>query len=389
VALSVPPRVASGEQVMRELTSAVGLDVRYENADGLGLLYTAYVSTDPREAVIEPMDGEDEVGYLQVPVGHARVAELARSVAGDAPTDHQKALRIERFLKQGEYQYSLDQPDTGDRPPLEVFLFDQKRGHCEYFSSAMAIMLRTLGIPTRNVTGFVGGQYNPYGNYYALRQGDAHSWVEAYIRGRGWVTYDPTPTSRADAGPRDNLWSDLNAFIDAMRTRWMTSVVGYDLRSQVGLLHKMARWFAELRGARTEHASDARPSGGMDTATRLRVGMGIAAVLLLCALIVWGVLRLLRSAPGQRARHVSKQQAQIVRLYADLDRALAQRGHVRPPSVTPLEHAQTLEAQGFAQRAEVRAVVDGYLEARYGGRPLRAAEIAALRQAIERIRNAA
>jgi hypothetical protein len=386
VSLTVPPRMSGGEAISRELTHASGLDVRYDNSDGLGLLYYAWVSTDPAESDLPVLPEEQWSDYLQVPPGHERVAELARRVAGDATTDVQKAARIEHFLKHGQYTYTLEQPDVGKKWPLDVFLFEAKRGHCEYYSSAMAIMLRTLGVPTRNVTGFVGGQFNPYGSYYALRQGDAHSWVEVFVRGRGWVTYDPTPASRAEAGPRQGLWSDMNAFIDAVRTRWMTKIVGYDLQTQVGLLRKLSRLMAAFRGdgggEARDHASD------LGSRISLRAAARALAVLVVAAIVVWIALRMLRKPPSG-GRVLSRQQAQIVRLYGELERALAQRGHPRPPALTPLEHAQQLTRSGFAQRAEVEAVTLSYLEARYGGRPLRNAEIAELRKAIERVRDAA
>ena len=96
--------------------------------------------------------------------------------------------------------YDFSFPKSGGKPnPVEHFLFDSKRGHCEFFSTTMALMLREIGIPSRNVTGFVGGTYNRFGRYYAVREGDAHSWVEAYLDDpiRGWVTFDPTPTAGA------------------------------------------------------------------------------------------------------------------------------------------------------------------------------------------------
>jgi transglutaminase-like putative cysteine protease len=390
VALSVPPRVSSGESLQRELSHSAGLDVRYDNPDGMGLIYTAFVSRDPAENAIVPIAEEHRADYLQMPPGHERVVELAKRVAGDAADDQQKAERVERFLKRGAYTYSLVQPDVGKRWPLEAFLFDEKRGHCEYYSSAMAIMLRAISVPTRNVTGFVGGQFNPYGNYYALRQGDAHSWVEVYVKGRGWVTFDPTPTSRADAGPRSGLWSDLNALIDAIRTRWMTSVVGYDLRAQVGLLHKIGRLLAALRGSEGQSASDR-----MHGAHGLGVHLGRAFLLralagvLLAGLFVWLLIWALRPPRTAAGRLLSKQQAQAVGLYLELERALGKRGHARPPSLTPLEHARQLRELGFAQQAEVDRVTRGYLEARYGGRPLRTAEVVELRDAIARVRRSA
>jgi protein-glutamine gamma-glutamyltransferase len=390
VAIAVPPRISGGINVSRELSYAPGLDLRYESSDGVGLVYTAYVSRDPAEADLAAMPTEHRANYLQVPKGHERVAELARQVVGDADTDLERARRVERFLRSGEIRYSLTQPDVGKRLPLEVFLFDAKRGHCEYFSSAMAVMLRTLGIATRNVAGFAGGRYNAYGQYYALRQGDAHSWVEVYVRGRGWVTFDPTPSARGSAGPRERLWSDITAMIDALRTRWTTSVVGYDLRTQVGMLQRMARWFAQFR---SERAAGAERSQSEDSETGSGPAWSVAArwlaALLAAGIVLYVVLRKGRLVTRIAARPASRRQAQLIALYWELDRALAKRGHPRPVSLTPLEHALGLGAAGFEQSAEVEAVTRRYLEARYGERPLNGAEVSELRKIIARVRKAA
>jgi protein-glutamine gamma-glutamyltransferase len=386
VALAIPPRMAGGTSRPRTLYLAAGLDVRYDRPDGLGLMYTAYVSSRPEETAVPPAPNEQAEAYLQLPAGHERVAALARRIAGDAKSAGDKAQRIEAYLKDGSYTYSLAQPDVGERLPLEVFLFEQKRGHCEYYSSAMAIMLRTLGVPARNVTGFVGGQYNPYGGYYALRQGDAHSWVEVYQRGSGWVTYDPTPTSRAAVGPREGIWSDVGAMLDALRTRWNTSVVGYDLRTQVGLLRKLAGWFESRRNADRGDASRGR-SYGLRESWKPALRWGAAVLIVLVA--AWLAFRTLRSSARAGARPLSKQQAQVTHLYGELERALARRGHPRPTAATPFEHARTLAQQGFPQHGEVEVVTRTYIEARYGGRPLHAAELAQLKQAIARVRRAA
>jgi len=76
--------------------------------------------------------------------------------------------------------------------PLAYFLFTRKQGHCEYFASAMTVMLRTAGIPARLATGFQSGVYNPITDFWLVRASDAHAWVEAWIPGRGWTTFDPT-----------------------------------------------------------------------------------------------------------------------------------------------------------------------------------------------------
>ena len=386
IALSIPPRVVGGRNVLREVTQAHGLDLRYDSSEGIGLVYTAFVSTDRREADVLPMSIERREEFLQLPLGHQRVAELAKKVIGDATTSAEKIARIEQFLKRGEYRYSLQQPQVGAEPPLIAFLFGQKVGHCEYFATAMVIMLRAVGIPARNVTGFVGGRYNPYGGYYALRQGDAHSWVEAYQEDRGFVTYDPTPTARAEVGPAEGAWADVNALLDALRTRWATNVVGYDMRTQLGMLQKLAAWARALKRS-TNMGPSVDDSPGMSSALPMlkRAARSVGALLVI-GVLLWLIVRTLSRRTGPTSSATARR---AVSLYAELERALGSRGQPRAPSVTPLEHARALRAKGFEQAAEVEAVTDRYLEARFGGKPLRGAEIIELRMAIARIKKAA
>lgn len=383
VALRVPPRVEHGERYSRKLSFSAGVDVRYD-ADGVGLVYTAFVDERDRSPALGALMPEYLQAYLQVPPHHERISKLAHEIALGSDEPLQAIQRIQRYLNTGQYRYSLEQPAVNDKPPLEAFLFDAKAGHCEYFSSAMAIMLRTLGIPTRNVTGFVGGRYNPYGRYYALRQGDAHSWIEAFIEGRGWVTFDPTPPSRSDVGPRTGLWSDVNAMIDAMRMRWMTSVVGYDLRTQVGILRQIGRWLAAHQ-PKTDGAGAAADEGDSALRTWLtRTGraLGVGLVLALIAATIW----LARRKQRGKGRTHSAEHLAAVRLYQELERALSKQGHARPPASTPLEHARALSERGVAYSEDVALVTRRYVEARYGDRPLSAAELAALKAAVARVR---
>lgn len=383
VALTVPPRVVHAQAVARNIVNAAGFDLRYDDPDELGLVYTAYVSRDPAEADLLPTLSERRQRYLQMPQGHQKVAELAAKVKGDATTPLESARRILEFLHSTRFKYSLEQPDVQNQTPLDAFLFKARRGHCEYFASAMAIMLRTLDIPSRNVTGFVGGRYNPYGGYYALRQGDAHSWVEAYIEGRGWVTFDPTPPSRASVGPRQSLWADLQALIDAVRTRWMTSVVGYDLRTQVTMLRRLARFFATKGGgaaanggAGSELTPDNWKAFGRST---------LVIVLAICVLVGlwrWRIRR--RRKPTDRV--VPEHVEQAVKLYRELERALASSGNPRPISATPVEHARALRAGGFPCASEVQDVTESYMRVRYGGEMLPASELPKLRSAVARVR---
>ncbi|HET8667619.1 MAG TPA: DUF3488 and transglutaminase-like domain-containing protein, partial [Terriglobales bacterium] len=130
--------------------------------------------------------------YLQLPKFDPRIRKLAEEVTRSSPTPFDKATAIEHYLST-TYGYTLQLPRNMPADPLANFLFERKRGHCEYFASAMAIMLRTAGIPSRVVNGFRGGEFNSITGSYIIRARDAHSWVEAYFPGYGWASFDPTP----------------------------------------------------------------------------------------------------------------------------------------------------------------------------------------------------
>ena len=380
VALKVPPRVANAVDVPRQLQQRPGLDLRYLDGDGLPLRYLAYVSDEARGVLPDPLTAEDIATYLQLPGPLRRVRELALDKAG-AGTPRERARRLEAWLRDsGEFVYSLEMPDTGDRDPLEVFLFEAKRGHCEYFSTALAVMLRTIGVPSRNVTGFVGGTWNGYGRYYAVSQGDAHSWVEAWVDG-AWETFDPTPAARGEMGPGQGGWlAEARALLDALRTRWSEDVVSYDLRRQVSGLRRFYLWLRALRGAEPSEEAQASTMARRNGAAGR--GWGLAAALLTLSIAMLLALRWRRRralAEGPRATRGA------TRLYASLEAALRRRGLPRPPGRTPKEHAASVEAAGFEAADAVHEITEAYLAARYGGAEL---DLPALKRRLRDVRRA-
>ena len=384
VALSVDPKLVHAQRVPRRLRHGSGYDIRYVDRDQAGLIYDAYVSTVVGEQSLQPLRRETLSLYLQMPEGHGRVADLAREITAGARSAVEKAQALRAYLQSSRFTYSLTQPSVGpDELPLVAFLFREHKGHCEYFSTAMAVMLRSLGVPARNVTGFVGGQYNPYGEYYALRQGDAHSWVEAYFEGHGWITFDPTPTSSTELSRQEGLWADLHALVDALRVRWMTSVVGYDLRAQLGILRELKALFAG--------PSTSKQGGGEDEAALERDSMRAQArtvlvwtgVVLVLGLLVWFLRRRRRAGSG-KAR-LSSQAAEAVQLYRSLERVLQRRGYPRATTVTPLEHAQALQEAGFPHASAVFEVTEHYLQARYGEPPLSREQLVSLQRLVIQI----
>ncbi|MGE0785056.1 MAG: DUF3488 and DUF4129 domain-containing transglutaminase family protein [Sandaracinaceae bacterium] len=384
VGIRLPPRITGGVEVGRELTAGPGVDLRYGDADGLGLRYTAYTSPDAHEHD-QLYDGEDQL-YLQLPEDHEHVIALAEEWTADATTDQERVAALLSHLRDsGEFTYSLEMPRVADdEVPLDVFLFRARRAHCEYYSTAMAVMLRAVGIPSRNVTGFLGGRYNEYGSYYALSQGDAHSWVEAFYDGR-WRTLDPTPADRDAIGPDSGWFGALAQILDAVRERWADDIVAYDLRSQVELFRTLRHWF----GREADDGVDERsPTVGAESGERAptRWGTPVAFVLLVLtaiALVVWR----LRRRRGQARGTLTEREA--TRLYRRLDRALSKAGHPRRPDESPEERVAQLERIGFPQLDVVRRITERYLRARFGGLPIPKDELSRLQRELGALRSRA
>ena len=136
------------------------------------------------------------LNYLQLPRLDPRVAPLAEQITASEGNNYDKAVALERYLRT-HFGYTLQLGRSAQRDPLAYFLFERKQGHCEYFASAMAVMLRTLRIPSRVVNGFRTGEFNDVTSQYLVRASNAHSWVEAYFPGYGWISFDPTPAAPA------------------------------------------------------------------------------------------------------------------------------------------------------------------------------------------------
>ena len=186
-----------------------------------------------------PLSASDRRRNLALPPIDRRIYALGREwTAGDPdPTDYSRAARIEQRLQQG-FRYSLDTTaESRSRDPLADFLFVTKRGYCEYFASAMAVLLRTQGIPARVATGFQSGYFNDVSNTWVVRASDAHAWVEAWIEGRGWVTFDPTPPGAAggSGGWLETKLRRVSMYIDAMDTAWQRWVMAYNPGQQAEL----------------------------------------------------------------------------------------------------------------------------------------------------------
>ena len=171
---------------------------------------------------------------LQVPNSlRSRLQRIALEVIGERDKGDalEIAQRLSSFLNSPSFRYALNVPPPGDRDPVIHFLLSSYRGWCEHFASALALLLRSVGIPARVVGGYRGGEWNGLGHYYIVRQKDAHTWVEVWCRDR-WVRVDPTPSAH-----RERASLPLGRFVDYLRLRWYLYVINYDFAAQQRFFH--------------------------------------------------------------------------------------------------------------------------------------------------------
>ena len=331
-------------------------ELRYQPLDERGLKYEIFLSTH-NVPTFRRLPAAERPRYLALPGDMPeRIHALAEqwTLGLTAPLDRARA--IENHLRT-DYRYDLNSPSGKSKQPLDDFLFESKRGHCEYYSTAMAVMLRTLGVPTRNVTGFIGGTWNRFGRFYAVRQGDAHSWVEAFIDEQGWLTFDPTPPG--DAAPKSELagaWAYIRDFLEASSQRWDRHVVGYDLNQQVSLFQTLTR----------NRNGSLLPRG----VTKPRPAVVGAFILALAAggLVYWYARKRVRHRVRQPGAGPVRSASAVLatELYELLDSAMGAQGISRSPGTPPLLHAEALKALDHPLSAEILALTEIYLEARFG-----------------------
>jgi protein-glutamine gamma-glutamyltransferase len=332
-------------------------EYRYTKTDEMGgPRYRVYRSA-PAARTVPPTPGGPSSLYLALPATLSpRITELAASWAGIESDPKRLAVLFEHRLRT-DYRYDLESPSGATSDPLEDFLLHSKRGHCEYFSTAMAVMLRTQGVLTRNVAGFGSGAFNRFGNFYAVRQSDAHSWVEVWIDQDGWTRFDPTPASLNLGANTGIAWlHTLREVLEATSQKWNRHVEGYDLRQQLDLASTLRQATRHLPSSLAVH---------LDRATGYWIGLTLVAVVL-----GWLLRQRRRHRPLWKTTKREPRPDEIVEVYRKLEGAMREVGVPRHPGTPPLAHAQGLAALAHPLADDVLEVTQSYLKVRFGGQPL-------------------
>jgi transglutaminase-like putative cysteine protease len=307
--------------------------------------------------------------YLKVPGLDPRIPRLAAEQTRSASNNYDKAVALERYLKT-HYGYTLQLPRSPVTDPLANFLFERKQGHCEYFASSMAVMLRTLHIPARVVNGFRSDEFNDITGNYVVRAKNAHAWVEAYFPGYGWITFDPTPGG-AVASPQG--WGRVMLYLDAAASFWREWVVSYDSSHQSVLGQSIvggtrsslerARMWARLRYVRLLNLARKGQRGLQHTPAPWLGGSLAIGLLLLLLANAARIARMIRTARLQAHPERSPDLAATM-WYERMARYLARSGVPKSTAQTPQEFVRVIEDERL--RTRVGRFTDAYESARFG-----------------------
>ena len=308
--------------------------------------------------------------YLRLPEKlDGRIPRLAQQVVGSATNNYDKAAALETYLRT-HFGYTLQLPLTAVKDPLANFLFERKQGHCEYFASSMAVMLRTLGIPSRVVNGFRSDEFNDLTGNYVVRAKDAHAWVEAYFPDYGWVKFDPTP---AGAAGSPQGWGRVMLYLDAASSFWREWVISYDsahqsvlgqqaLRGGRGLWEQAREWARSRYSAMLGWARRSQPRIHHSPARWIGAILGFVAFFVVLA-NAGRIIRMLRTR-GLRVRPERSPELAAAMWYERMARSVSRRGVRKFTSQTPEEFVRAIVDEPLRER--VAQFTQAYESARFG-----------------------
>ena len=393
----------------------------------------AHVTRASEGAQYKERDEKTITHFTQLPPNLDRLAALAERVAGESPSPAQKAIALRDHL-QSSYGYTTDLPPVDRDNPVEDFLFVTQRGHCEFFATSMVLMLRSQGVPARLVNGFLGGTWNEAGDYMAVRQGDAHAWVEVYLPSVGWVPFDPTPSQGTVPTRPDPIVAWIQNSYDAARMAWLNWIIEYDLDTQIDAIKRLGNLFSPSGGSFGGGSKDTSEddSGSAPLPIRpvvlwtgflfilwMNARMGRRArakrsprALLKIALIITGwatagalwqgwfhdwrtawiiagaLAALAAAAAGFATWRYTKDRseravAQAGRWFIDVERAASRAGMIRDPSQGPGAFLDEIAARYPDARSEILHARALYLAARFGARTLEDRDTRALKGATQ------
>jgi len=307
----------------------------------------------PRELRASPPEGYTPARgfYLQLPGALSpRVRELADSLVVGVENRHDRIQLLLEWFR-AEFTYTTELPASARETGVEHFLFERRAGHCEYFATGMVVLLRSLGIPSRVVNGFLGGRWNEVGGYLAVTGNQAHAWVEVWFPGLGWVPFDPTPPGSVGAAAGAGRLAFGRFLLDGLQHRWGKWILDYSGSRQSDLLERASGFLGEETLPDAPGSPASAPSGAP---TRWFLLLGFALILVGAARALF--LRGPALAPASAA-------------WVRLRSAYARAGLPGADRMSPLELLEAVRRTGSPGGIYAERAVQLYLQQRFAPSP--------------------
>ncbi|GIW77400.1 MAG: hypothetical protein KatS3mg104_2463 [Phycisphaerae bacterium] len=311
------------------------------------------------------------------------------------------ARNFETYL-QNNFSYTLDLTDTrrlDEEDPLVQFLYDFKKGHCEYFAGAMALMCQSLGMKARVVVGFKCDEFNTIGGYYIVKQSDAHAWVEVLTL-KGWQIFDPTAPRQAPTTEGiTSAWKKFMYFLDYLEYSWGNNVVNYDAETRTNLIQNIDSTLTSTAVHTSGWIEDLKRQFDLQNFYWFSSGL-ISVLMMIMILIVVGALVYFlyeRFQLRKRARRIgleqlpSSDQKRLARqlvFYDDLLQVLASRRIERPSHLTPMEFSRSIGYLPHDVYSSIQRLTRIYYRIRYGGYEIDTNQQRRLIRVVDRIEKA-
>lgn len=298
--------------------------------------------------------------------------ELTASITADFDNPYDKAVAVLEFLSGQGFEYTLNLPALPQENAIDAFINTVRLGHCEFFASAMALMLRSQGIPTRVVSGYRGGEWSEGAEAYIVRQSMAHLWVEVYFEGYGWARFDPAPPSTATAVQGvAALLQRLNDLQLRARLFWFREVISFDRGLQLERLRALPGGIFRSLGFAPSLEELENPGAARNN-NRFVSYLAFAAMLI--GVVVGGYYWFRRP---RELFPLTPDQRRAVKLFSALNDRLARNG-IPLSGLSAEEIENAVQARGWSEFGDVQEILHTYNSVRFGRQPLEPSRLGAL-----------
>lgn len=312
--------------------------------------------------------------YLQLPFRTAQMSQLVNQIVSPQKTRIDQVFAVKEYLERN-YKYTTTNLPLDARDPVSAFLFDRKVGDCEFFATSMALLLRYAGIPARVVNGFLEGEYNELGDFYLVRQTDAHSWVEAYVGG-SWLPFDPSPRP---IGTEKRFFIDFRKLFDSISYFWDRYILIYSAEDQINTVTSLRDQYLEVE-KKVQTISD-QHYGLLNLREWWRAYQRAILLVASSVLLIYISIRYF-----VRSRRRSRVSRTPVLFYQEMLSILESKGFVREPQITPTEFLQNIQSDLPEKYSEdIDRLTQLFYRARFGNYPLTAFEENSVRSSLARL----